>query len=63
MSKKIAKSLLPGLGKELKKEGVTIKACKNTKKILTNSQVVKEEDFYEEYLDLILNIKIVENIE
>ena len=62
VNKKIAKKFLPVLENELNDLGVTIKACKNTKKILTESILAKDDDFYEEYLDLILNIKIVDDI-
>ncbi len=63
VNKKIAKKYLPVIEKELKDLGVTIKSCRNTKKILPDSILASEEDFYEEYLDLILNIKIVDNID
>jgi len=63
VNKKIAKKYLPVIEKELKDLGVTIKSCRNTKKILPHSILASEEDFYEEYLDLILNIKIVDNID
>jgi len=62
VNKKIAKKYLPVLENELKDIGVTIKSCKNTKKILPDTVLARDEDFYEEYLDLILNIKIVEDI-
>ena len=63
VNKKIAKKFLPVLEKELNDLGVTIKSCKNTKKILPDTVPAKEEDFYEEYLDLILNIKIVDDLD
>jgi len=62
VDKKIAKKYLPVLVKELNNLGVTIKSCKNTKKILPDTVLAKDNDFYEEYLDLILNIKIVDGI-
>lgn len=62
VNKKIAKKYLPLLENELKDNGVTIKSCKNTKKILPDSELATDQDFYEEYLDLILNIKIVEDM-
>lgn len=63
VNKKIARKFLPVLEKELNDLGVTIKSCKNTKKILPDTVPAKEEDFYEEYLDLILNIKIVDDLD
>ncbi len=62
VNRKIAKKYLPILNEELQEKGVKVKACKNTIKILPESVPAKDEDFYEEYLDLILNIKIVDDI-
>lgn len=63
VDKKIAKSFLPNMIKRFKEAGVQLKGCPLTKKIVPTIDGVKEEDFYKEYLDLILNVKIVEDIE
>jgi glutamate-5-semialdehyde dehydrogenase len=63
VDKKIAKSFLPGMIKRFKEAGVKLKGCPSTMKIDQLLEKVEEEDFYKEYLDLILNIKIVEGIE
>ncbi len=40
-----------------------MKGCPLTRKIDTSLEVAEDEDFYREYLDLIVNIKIVDDIE
>ena len=63
--KDVAARFLPPLAKKLNKAGVEIRGCPITRKIIKNSPVEKacESDWYEEYLDLILSIKVVDNIE
>ena len=61
--KNIAKEFLPVVTKELMKNGVEIKGCSQTSKIIKGIGSAKEKDFYEEYLDLILNIKVVKDIQ
>jgi glutamate-5-semialdehyde dehydrogenase len=63
VDKKIAKAFLPGMGEQFKKAGVLLKGCPETKKIVPFVDRVKEEDFYREYLDLVLNVKVVKDID
>ena len=63
VDKKIAKAFLPIMIKRFKDAGVKIKGCSATRKIDASLEKVKEEDFYNEYLDLIVNIRIVEDID
>ena len=63
VDKKIAKAFLPRMAERFKKAGVTLKGCPETRKILTSIEKAKEEDFYNEYLALILNIRIVKDID
>ncbi len=60
---KIASSFLPRIGEKLKNAGVEIRGCPRTKEILPYAVEAKEEDWYEEYLDLILAVKVVKNID
>jgi glutamate-5-semialdehyde dehydrogenase len=60
---KIAKAFLPGIIKRFKKAGVRLKGCPLAVKIDSSIEKVKEEDFYKEYLDLILNVKVVKDID
>jgi glutamate-5-semialdehyde dehydrogenase len=63
VDKKIAKSFLPVMISRFRTAGVRLKGCPLTRKIDPSLDNVKEEDFYREYLDLILNIRIVEDID
>ena len=59
----IAPSFLPAVGKEYKKAGVKLKGCAKTKKILPGILDATEEDWSTEYLDLVLSVKVVENLD
>ncbi len=45
----------------LNMNGVEVRACEKTMKIMPNLKPATEEDWYTEFLDLIIGIKIVEN--
>jgi glutamate-5-semialdehyde dehydrogenase len=59
----VAHGFLPRMIERLKEAGVEIRGCAKTKKIVPNIIDATEEDWYTEYLDLILSVKIVENID
>lgn len=64
--KNIALSFLPSVGKRFKEAGVRLKGCEKTLSILKDKveiEKAEEEDWYEEYLDLVLSIKVVENLD
>ncbi|MBI5050693.1 MAG: glutamate-5-semialdehyde dehydrogenase [Nitrospirae bacterium] len=63
VDKAIAKDFLPKMIKRFKDAGVTLKGCAEGKKIDASMEDVKEKDFYNEYLDLILNVKVVKNMD
>jgi len=63
IDKKIAKTFLPIMIKKFKEAGVTLKGCPETRKIDASLEILKEEDLHMEYLDLILNVRIVSNME
>jgi len=60
---KIAKSFLPAMSARFKKAKVTIFGCAQTKKIVSSVKAAKEEDYYKEYLDLTLNVRVVKDID
>ena len=62
VQKDIASKVLPVLKQSLEAKGVTIKGCERTQKLI-DVQVATEEDWKTEYLDYILSIKIVDNLE
>lgn len=55
----IAKGFLPSILARLKDAGVELRGCRKTLAIYPGIKEVKEEDYYQEYLDLILNVKVV----
>ncbi|MBO3801646.1 MAG: glutamate-5-semialdehyde dehydrogenase [Thermoproteota archaeon] len=60
---KIARSFIPLLVKSLEKYKVRIKGCPKTIEIAQDIEEAKEEDWYEEYMDLTLAIKVVDSME
>jgi len=63
VDKKIAKTFLPTMIKKFKEAGVTLKGCPETRKIDPSLAELKQEDLYVEYLDLILNVKVVRDMD
>jgi len=60
---KVAENFLPRLREEMEKAGVELRGCERTQKILPGIKPATEEDWYTEYLDLILSIKVVKDLE
>lgn len=60
---KIVHTFLPEIAKKLKDAQVELKGCDRTCAILKNIKEANEEDYSNEYLDKILNIKIVKSLE
>ena len=60
---KVASRFLPKVAKVFQKEGVELRGCSQTKKVLSHIKEAREEDWSQEYLDLILSIKVVKGIE
>ena len=61
--KNIAEKILPDLAEEYRKHGVELRGCSETLKYIPWIKPATEEDWYAEYLDLILAIKVVEDID
>jgi len=59
----IAAGFLPKMLKKLEKAGVELRGCAKTTGIYPDITEVKEEDYYREYLDLVLNVKVVEDMD
>lgn len=59
----VAARFLPGIGRDLTAAGVEIRGCKKTRAILKTIKAAAENDWYEEYLDLILAVKVVESLD
>ncbi|MBP7230916.1 MAG: glutamate-5-semialdehyde dehydrogenase [Syntrophaceae bacterium] len=59
----IAPLFLPKAADSLRKAGVLLKGCEKTRKILDSIEAATEEDWYAEYLDLILSVKVVASMD
>lgn len=59
----IAPKILPFLGEDLKAAGVEIRGCQQVRKYIPWAKEAAEEDWSTEYLDLILAIKVVSDLE
>ena len=60
---KIAKSFLPLLKKKFDEKNVKVKGSKDVKEILEDIEIIEGEQFRCEYLDYIVSIKIVKNVD
>jgi len=61
--KDIADKFLPGLAEKYRTAGVTLKGCENSRRIVPDMKEACEADWFEEYLDLVLSVKIVDGID
>ncbi len=61
--KNIAEKLLPALEDVLNKYPVELRVCEESKKYLKKYKEATEDDYYTEFLDLILAVKIVDSID
>ena len=61
--KSVARQFLPKVVSALNLNGVEVRACKKTMELLPNLKPAIEEDWGTEYLDLIIAIKIVEDLD
>ncbi|MHB1275334.1 MAG: glutamate-5-semialdehyde dehydrogenase [Candidatus Humimicrobiaceae bacterium] len=59
----IAESLLPQILKALENQNVVLKGCPVSRKIYPSVKPAEEDDWYMEYLDLIMAVKVVDKIE
>lgn len=60
--KDIAERFLPAVAAKYREAGVVLKGCDRTRQILPDAQVAREEDWGYEYLDLVLSVRIVDDI-
>ncbi len=60
---KIAERFLPDMLRMFHEAGVEIRGCEKTLKYDPQAKPAKEEDWYAEYLDLILSVKVVKDMD
>src|SRR4030066_1979102 len=61
--KNIEKEFLPRMGKKYQDANVELRGCAETRKILSYAKSATEEDWYAEYLDLILSVRVVKDMD
>jgi len=59
----IAGRFLPAIAEKFREAGVTLKGCDRTRAILPDAEEATETDWYEEYLDLVLAVRVVDSID
>ncbi len=60
---KIAERYLPVVIAALRKEGVEVRGDEETRKIVADVKPATEQDWYTEYLDLIIGVKVVKDLD
>jgi len=63
VDQKIAKQYLPVIIAELRKNKVEVRGDEATRKIVPDVKAATEEDWHTEYLDLIIGVKVVANLD
>ncbi|MFZ5562679.1 MAG: glutamate-5-semialdehyde dehydrogenase [Thermodesulfobacteriota bacterium] len=61
--KDAASAFLPAMAKRFSSAGVTLRGCAATKALLPHVEDAVEADWYAEYLDLILAVRVVDSME
>jgi glutamate-5-semialdehyde dehydrogenase len=61
--KSIARTFLPSMARRLSNAGVELRGDAPVRALLPNARAATEEDWYREYLDLILAIKLVDGLD
>jgi glutamate-5-semialdehyde dehydrogenase len=59
----VAEQFLPVAIAALRAEGVEVRGCQKTAKIVPDVKLATEEDWYTEYLDLIIGVKVMKNLD
>ncbi len=59
----VAAAFLPQAAAALRQRGVELRGCESTRKLVADALPATEEDYAAEYLDLILSIKVVDDLE
>ena len=60
---KVAEQFLPVIIAALRKENVEVRGCEKTAKIVSDVKLATEEDWYREYLDYIIGVKVVNDLD
>jgi len=63
VARNIAKTALPKLANMLLAKGVEIRGCDETRALVPEAKAATEEDYYTEYLDNIISVKVVTDVD
>jgi glutamate-5-semialdehyde dehydrogenase len=63
ISRAVAAEMLPAIARMLTDKGVEIRGCAETRAIVPATKVASEEDYYTEYLDAIISVKVVSGLD
>ncbi|MEN8263598.1 MAG: glutamate-5-semialdehyde dehydrogenase, partial [Nitrospirota bacterium] len=63
VDEKVAKKFLPPMIKRFRKAKVLLKGCPRTRRFDKTIKAAADSDFHNEYVDLILNVKVVKDID
>jgi glutamate-5-semialdehyde dehydrogenase len=59
----VAGDFLPAMARRLIEAGVEIRGCERTRRLVPDAKEATEEDWYAEYLSLILAVKVVDSLD
>ena len=59
----VAREFLPRIGRRLQEAGVELRGCDRTREMLPGVRPATEDDWYAEYLDLILAVRVVDGLD
>ncbi|MEW6077552.1 MAG: glutamate-5-semialdehyde dehydrogenase [Thermodesulfobacteriota bacterium] len=59
----VARAFLPEMANQFAAAGVVLRGCPATREIIPTAEIATEEDWYAEYLDLILAIRVVRDMD
>src|SRR5450830_469046 len=63
VARSVASEILPTLAAMLTKNGIEIRGCAETQTILPEAKPATEEDHYTEYLDAIISVKVLADVD
>ena len=62
VARSVAKAQLPKIAEMLMAKGIEIRGCAETKALVPAAKVASEDDYYTEYLDAIISVKVVADV-
>jgi len=63
VAKPVAGEFLPLLNGAMEKHAIEVRGCEQTARILDDARVATEKDWYTEYLDLIVSIRVIDGVD